>query len=169
LDLGGSHGIHSIECCRKVPGLTAEVFDLEPTRSSAERTIRKNKMSKKVKFRSGDFLKDSLGNGYDVVLAFNVIHGLTESKNQKLAKRVFDSMNPGGIYVILDQIKEARGKSQLSQFIPATMGVMLFNQTGGRTYSFEEVEGWVKKVGFKKIEFKKLRSPGNGLIVGYKS
>lgn len=168
LDLGGSHGIHSIESCKKVPGLSAEILDLNPTKANAERIIKENKMSKRVKFRAGDFLTDRLGEGYDVVLAFNVIHGLTDSKNEELAKKVYKSINHRGIYVILDQIKEARGKSELSRFIPVTMGVMLFNQSGGRTYSLTEVQEWLKTVGFARIEFQKLRSPGNALIIGHK-
>jgi len=169
LDLGGSHGIHSIESCKKVHNLYAEIMDLKPTKANAGRIIKENRMSKRVRFRAGDFLKDDLGGGHDVVLAFNVIHGLTTANNQKLANKVFKSMNQGGIYVILDQIKEARGKSDLARLIPATMGVMLFNQSGGRTYSLVEVEKWMENAGFRKVEFKKLRNPWNGIIIGHKA
>lgn len=45
---------------------------------------------------------------------------------------------------------------------------MLFNVAGGRTYSFEEVSAWMKKSGFDRLKMKKLRAPGNAIILGYK-
>lgn len=168
LDLGGSHGIHSIAFCKKYPNLAAEVLDLEQTKSQAEKIIKENKMAKRVKFKVGDFLRDRLVKKYDVVLAFNVIHGINSLNNTKLAKKVYQALNPGGIYVIMDQIKDVRGKSQLSKLIATTMGIMLFNQAGGKTYTFDEVKDWISKIGFKKVIMKKLREPGSALIIGYK-
>jgi|SRR3990167_10908020 len=168
LDIGGSHGLHAIEICKKVPGLSAEVLDLKPVEQFAKKTIKNYKMIDRVKFRVGDLLKDDFGKNYDVILAFNMIHGFSPEMNYKLTEKVYRALNSDGIYVILDQIKDAGGNSELSKLVSSTMGLMLFNVAGGRTYSFEEVSAWISKGGFKNIELKKLRSPGNALIIGYK-
>lgn len=107
LDVGGSHGLHAIEICKKVPSLSAEVLDLKPVEPYADRTIKEQKMGGRVKFRVGDFLKNKLGKNYDIILAFNVIHGLTPEINRKLTSSIYKALNPGGIYVVLEQIKDA--------------------------------------------------------------
>ena len=168
LDLGGSHGIHSIAFCSKLPSLKAIIMDLKPTQKQAQQIITHKHMLDKVSFRVGDFLKDDLGKNFDVVLGFNIIHGLNPTTNQKLTHKIYNALNPKGIYIVMDQIKDARGKSQLSKLIATTMGVMLFNQAGGRTYTFNEVSSWMNKTGFRKIEMKKLRDPGSALIIGSK-
>lgn len=102
------------------------------------------------------------------MFAFNVIHGLNFVKNKKLTEDIYNSLNKGGIYVVMDQIKEARGSSQLSKLVATTMGVMLFNQAGGRTYSYNEVHKWMVESGFKSTKMKKMRDPGSALIIGFK-
>lgn len=168
LDIGGSHGLHSIAYCKKIPGLKAKILDLAPVKPYAEKVIKDKKMEGKVSFVIGDFLKDGFAGKYDVIFAFNIIHGLKESTNGILTEKIFDALNPDGMYVILDQIKEATGGSDLSKVVAAAQGLMLFNQAGGKTYSFGDVKGWMDKTGFTKINMKKLRAPGNALIYGFK-
>lgn len=168
LDIGGSHGLYSIELCRRVPSLSAEIIDYPAVEPFAKSTIDSHGMSGRVRFRPMDFMKDELGNGYDIVLAFNIIHGLRQELNQTLAAKVFQSLNPGGIYVILDQIKGTAGKSPLSRLITSSLGLNLFHQTGGRTYSFEEVREWLSRTGFRHSKLKKLHMPGFALIIGEK-
>ena len=76
LDMGGSHGLYAMEISKRLSSLNSEVMDLKPVEQFANTVIKQYKMSDRVKFRVGDFLKDSLGGKYDVVLAFNIIHGL---------------------------------------------------------------------------------------------
>lgn len=169
LDIGGSHGLHSIEACNRVPGLSATILDLKPVEKLADDVNSRYKMGNKVNFKVGSFFnKNDIGKGYDVVFAFNIIHGLNSDKNKKLTKDIFNSLNDGGIYVVMDQIKEARGSSQLSRLVATTMGVMLFNQAGGRTYSYSEVNTWMVDSGFKSTKMKKMRDPGSALIFGFK-
>ena len=168
LDIGGSHGLHAIEICKKIPGLSAEILDLEPVKKVAESTIKQNKMTSRIKFRIGDMLNDNLGENYDIILAFNIIHGFKPEVNRRLVKRVFKALNPGGIFVILDQVKDAQGKSELSKLVSSSMGLMLFNVAGGKTYTLSEIEKWLSGSGFKKVKMKKLRAPGNALVLGHK-
>jgi SAM-dependent methyltransferase len=168
LDVGGSHGLYAIECCRKASRLTAEIIDLEPVKEFANQVIKESGMSKKVRFRVADFLKDDIDKGQDIILAFNIIHGIKPETNQKLTDKMFDSLKPGGVYVILDQIKEAKGKSDLSRLVSSAQGLMLFNVAGGRTYSKDDIGVWLKKSGFSSYQMKKLRAPGNAIIIGYK-
>ncbi len=168
LDLGGSHGQYSIELCRRNPHLKSTIVDLPQVKKYADECIAKHRASGNVSFLPSDFMKDELPKNIDVILAFNIIHGFNPSQNEELARKIFDSLNDGGIYVILDQIKGIGGSSQLSKATTSYMALNLLHQAGGKTYSEAEIDTFTKKVGFKKTELKKLHAPGFGVIVIYK-
>jgi hypothetical protein len=56
-------------------------------------------------------------------------------ENEVLAEKVYQSLNDGGIYVILDQIKGIGGSSQMSKATTSYMALNLLHQAGGKTYS----------------------------------
>lgn len=167
LDLGGSHGLYSIELCKRNPQLNATIIDLPPVKKYADECIVNNNATTTVSFLSSDFMKENLPKDVDVVLAFNIIHGLNQAENEALAMKVSDVLNKGGIYVILDQIKGIGGSSQLSKATTSYMALNLLHQAGGKTYSKKEIDGFTGKAGFKRTELKKLNAPGFGLVVCY--
>jgi len=168
LDLGGSHGQYSIELCKRNPQLKASVIDLPPVRKYAEECISQHNASKQVDFIPADFMKDDIPAGNDLILAFNIIHGLNQNENESLAKKAFHALNNGGMYVILDQIKGIGGSSQMSRATTSYMALNLLHQAGGRTYSKEEVDNFAHNAGFSKTVLKKLNAPGFGIIICYK-
>lgn len=168
LDLGGSHGLYSIELCRRNPQLKATIIDLPPVEKYADECIAKFNAEKNVSFLPADFMEEQLPKGIDIVLAFNIIHGLNPTENETLAKKVFDSLNAGGVYVILDQIKGIGGSSQMSKATTSYMALNLLHEAGGKTYSKAEIDAYTGRVGFRKTELKKLNAPGFGLVICHK-
>jgi hypothetical protein len=168
LDLGGSHGLYSIELCRRNPGLKSMILDLPPVRKYADECIGKHNAGQQVTFLASDFMKDELPQHNDIILAFNIIHGLNPLENEQLAHKVYQALSPGGRYVILDQIKGIGGNSQLSKATTSYMALNLLHQAGGKTYSKDEVDSFTTLAGFNKTELKKLNAPGFGVIVCYK-
>jgi len=168
LDLGGSHGLYSIELCNRNPNLKATIIDLPPVKKYADECIAKYKAAQNVSFLASDFMKDELPKGIDIILAFNIIHGLNTSENEALATKVFNALNEGGMYIILDQIKGIGGSSQMSKATTSFMALNLLHQAGGKTYSKAEIDAFSKKAGFTKTELKKLNAPGFGIVTCYK-
>lgn len=165
LDLGGSHGLYSIALCQRHSKLKSTILDFPPVKKYADECIAQQNASNNVAFMASDFMKDELPNSNDIILAFNIIHGLNPAENETLAKKVFNALNPGGIFVILDQIKGIGGSSQMSRATTSYMALNLLHQAGGKTYSKSEVDKIAQKTGFKKTELKKLNAPGFGLII----
>jgi SAM-dependent methyltransferase len=165
LDLGGSHGLYSIYQCRKNPALQAEILDMESIRPFLEQNIRDYNMLDQVSLVVGDFMVDQWEIDYDMIFAFNIVHGLNAGDNQKLFSKAHRSLKKGGILVIFDQIKDLGGKFPLSRAIPAYMGLNLYIQTGGRTYGARELATSLKQAGFSSAQIKKLRLPGMGLAI----
>ena len=164
LDIGGSHGLYSIELCKRYPALEAEVIDLEKAVGIGKKIAEEYGMSDRVRHRAADFKKEELGRGYDVVLAFNIIHGLTPSENVFLLTKIAAALNGGGVVVIMDQLRHGKGTSSLSQLIPAIVGLNLFNEIGGNAYTFLEIKEWCAAAGLVDCRLKNLRFPGVAVI-----
>lgn len=101
LDVGGGPGTYSILACKRYPSLRAVVFDLPETISIAREIIANEGMQDRVSVQEGDWGKDDFGEGYDVVLLFNVLHGPDDNAEMKL-KKAYDSMEQGGLLVVQD-------------------------------------------------------------------
>ncbi|MCU0353034.1 MAG: acetylserotonin O-methyltransferase [Cytophagales bacterium] len=165
IDLGGSHGLYSIELCKKYPTLSAEVVDFEPVRKYANENIEKYSMQNRVVFKASDFMKEAIPTGYDAALLFQIIHGNTTEANRNLFRKIAAALNPGGQLIILEQVKGIGGDSQLSKANTSFMALNLFHQSSGNTYTFGEVSDWAKEAGFRRQQLKKLNAPGFGLII----
>jgi DNA-binding MarR family transcriptional regulator len=169
LDIGGSHGLYSIELCRIHPGLIAEVLDLEEVSRVGQKIVQDLQMPSCVVHRTGDFKSADFGNEYDIVLAFNIIHGLKRPENSSLMKKISGALNVGGTLFIMDQVRDRTNSSSLSHLIPAAVGLNLFNEIGGNAYTFSEIQGWCVEAGLVDCRFKKLRVPGVAIIQARKS
>jgi len=169
LDLGGSHGLYSIELCKRNAGLQATIVDFPPVQKYAEECIQKHQAGDRVSFLAADFMKAELPANNDLILAFNIIHGLNPEDNAALAKKVYQALNKGGRYIILDQIKGIGGSSQMSKATTSYMALNLLHQAGGKTYSKQEVEAFAAKAGFRLVALKKLNAPGFGVLECVKS
>jgi len=94
LDLGGGHGLYSVAFTKLNPELKAVVFDLpEVVRRSKEYVKRYG--AERVEFVAGDFFKDDIGNGYDVIFSSYNPGG----KNVKMIDKIKNALRTGGIYV----------------------------------------------------------------------
>src|SRR5437868_8303234 len=74
LDVGGASGAYCIEACRRYPRLHASIFDRPSALETAREKIAGAELSDRVKTYAGDFFKEELPKGSDVVLLSQVLH-----------------------------------------------------------------------------------------------
>jgi len=166
LDLGGGHGGYSVAFCEKYPALTAVVFELEGTAEIGREVVAREGMGDRVKFKVGDFLKDDLGAGYSAALYFNILHNCSEEDNRLALKKVFDSLEPGGVIAVWDMFKERDKEPEL---MPALMALHMLVSSGGTSYRVEEVYGWLRETGFRRMAKRRTRTlPGFTLVTAHK-
>lgn len=162
LDIGGSHGLYSIECCERFPGLEAIVLDDPAALKHTARIVRERGMEERVSLLAGDFRTMSLPSDLDGVLMFNIIHGLTEEENLALITKVRNALRAGGKLYVLDQMRGMGKGSRLQQLIPLMVGLNLLNEIGGTSYRFDDVACWC--TGMRSVRHLRLRLPGVTLI-----
>ncbi|MDO9326413.1 MAG: methyltransferase [Methanoregula sp.] len=102
LDLGGGHGLYSIAFCQKNDGLHAVVFDLPPV-TGATRDFISRYRADRVSVLPGDFFKDPIGSGYDIVFSSSNPGG----KVPELIPKIADALNSGGLFINKQAIDDA--------------------------------------------------------------
>jgi len=140
LDVGGGPGTYSIELCRRFPGLRATVFDLPETVAIAGEVIAAEGMQAQVRVMAADWDTDGFGNGNDVVLMSNVLHGPGSKAEMKLQK-AFASMESGGLLIIQDFVLN---DDKTGPLVPALFNIML------GAYSRPELFALIEQAGFAR-------------------
>lgn len=165
LDVGGGHGLFAVELCRSRPGLSATVVDHPAALGLARETIGEAELDDRVTTRGADYLVDDLGEGFDLALAFNIVHAHDRAETVRLFERVHGALAPGGRIAVLDQfVGSARtpvGRAGLG-FVALTYLATL----GATLPAFDEVAEWLGDAGFEGIERTAIRAagPGNTLL-----
>ena len=167
LDLGGGPGTFALEFTRRNPGLKATVFDLPQTLRVTRKILKERGMARApIRLVRGDFLRDPLGGPYDVVLASNILHMLSESECLALLRKSFRALNPGGRIIIYDFLLD---KSRVTPVESALFAVhMLVHTIGGRTYSGEEFRDMLRQAGCRSVKIIRHASQAPGLVIGTK-
>lgn len=160
LDLGGSHGLHAVSFCRRYPELRAVIFDMESALMNTGSLLVREGLSERISLLPGNLLEDNWGNDYDVVFYFWVAHNQTAEDNRQVVKRIYDSLNPGGLFVILEGVVD--GHPNMGQ---ASLRLTLMTETGTRTYSFAEINGWLTEAGFEKTTRIELEPADSGTLI----
>ncbi|MFI6601383.1 methyltransferase [Nonomuraea sp. NPDC050536] len=158
LDLGGSHTAYSMALLERHPLLRSTVIDLPTALASARPHPR-------ITLRTGSFLEEDLGEGYDVALLFNVIHGLDDAELAGLLGRVAQALNPGGMLVIGDQFRGAMpGRASRTLLNLLDLNYLIAGGWGIRSY--REVARLVGDAGFSRPRHRRPpRAPASELAI----
>jgi hypothetical protein len=168
IDVCGSHGLYSIELCKRYKNLTATIADFPQVLHTTQALIEKDHLEERITLFPCDVMKTEFKKDeYDVALAFNIIHGFNAETNATFLRSISSALKRGGIFYILDQLKDET-KRGIGKMLPLLVGVNLLNEIGGSVYSFGEVTSWCKAAGFGSIQRCKTRLPGVHLIKAIK-
>ena len=166
IDLGGGAGTYSVFFCTGNSNLKATILDLPGTLKITKELISNSSVANRIKLIEGDFNKEIKGQ-YDVAFLSNIIHGEGEQENTALIRRVYNALNSGGKIIIQDFILD---NDKASPCFPAlfSLNMLLFTENG-RTYSFQEIEGWLKEAGFCDLTRMDLKLPRSiSVLIGRK-
>lgn len=162
LDLGGGPGSYALEMRRQ--GATKVThFDLPDTTAIA-RTMVKQAGLDGIVFRSGDVLKDELGEGYDLILLSQFIHAFSTEQTLAVFTKTCQALRPGGRIVVQEF---PLNPSHTSPTQGALFSVnMLVNTPGGRCYPAQEIRSLLKQAGFVRASSRLVA--GNSLTIAHR-
>jgi ubiquinone/menaquinone biosynthesis C-methylase UbiE len=165
LDVGGGSGTYTLAMLSAMPEMRATLFDLPPVIEMARERVQAADMLDRVELVNGDFYKDDLPSGHDLVLLSAIIHQNGYEQNEVLYGKIYRALNPGGRIVIRDHVMSADRTQPLEGALFAVN--MLAGTAGGRTYTFEEIKDGLTAAGFTRINL--IQTKGMfSLVEGFK-
>jgi ubiquinone/menaquinone biosynthesis C-methylase UbiE len=165
LDVGGGSGAFTFEFLRNKNELKAAIFDLPNVVPLTQQYIKSEGFEGRVNVIEGDYHKDELGTGYDMIFLSAIIHSNSPEDNKKLFSKCHKSLNQKGKIVVLDYVMN---DSRTEPYIGAMFALnMLVGTENGDTYTENEIKNWFKETGFK-FESKNDTDSGTSIITGRK-
>jgi hypothetical protein len=160
LDLGGSHGIHSLSFCQEHPQLSAVIIDLESALRGTRARVDKMGMARRIAVRPDDIRNCDWGGDYDVVLYLSIAHNMSAQENERIFAHLATVMRPGAKLIIHDY----PGESTPALFA-AAFGLTLLAETGTRTFEYKELSTMLAKAGFSTVQRHVLSPAEKGTII----
>jgi ubiquinone/menaquinone biosynthesis C-methylase UbiE len=154
LDIGGGSGAFSMEFVSRKPEIEATVFDLPNVVPITQKFIEKEGFSHRIKTHTGDYTKNDLPKGFDLVFLSAIIHSNSLETNQDLIIKCYKALNKNGKIVIQDWIMNNDRTQPTSGAVFAIN--MLVGTEAGDCFTEKEVTEMLTSAGFKnitKIEF----------------
>ncbi|MBL1203638.1 MAG: class I SAM-dependent methyltransferase [Nostoc sp. GBBB01] len=103
LDLGAGTGLYSGMVQSVFPNAKFTLLDLA-FEMLEKAQLRFSKMGKFPRILIGNYVEVDLGDSYDLVISALSIHHLPDSDKQSLYQKVYNILNPGGMFVNADQV-----------------------------------------------------------------
>lgn len=150
LDLGGGHGLYSIAFHQLKPDLEVVLFDLPHVTEIAKEYLEQYGMQGKIKIIAGDFTKDDIGNGYDIVFVSDVtISGIL--------KKIYDALNENGVLIYRRWTINDNRTSPLTSVLFDFMLAMMRSEH--RVYTLGEYIRLLDAAGFSSTRILDISSP----------
>src|SRR2546421_8060300 len=167
LDVGGASGAFCIEACRKYPRLRASIFDRPSALETASEKIAEAELSDRIETFAGDFFKEELPKGSDVVLLSQVLHDWSPERNRVILGKCFAALPPGGLVLVCEvMMNDEKTGPELAALLSLNM---LIATEGGCNYTWSEYAAWLEAAGFREVQHVPVPSTGGlGILVGRK-
>jgi len=149
LDLGCGPGIYALEWASRYRSLQAVLYDIEPVLAITQQYIQAYRLEDRVRVMAGDFVKDPIGERYDLVLLANALqmHGVQEC--QVLIGKIYHALVKNGRIVIHGFMTDRSGTHPMeSALFSLTIGLVT---PSGNAHPISETVQWLRKAGFRKI------------------
>ncbi len=157
LDIGGSHGLYSVACCKRMPSMSAVVLDLPSAVAAAAPLLAEINADGRVRHRPGNILEDDIGeNQYDLILMSSLAHHFLPEQNQLVAGKAARALKPGGYFIIQDFIRPAiRDNSDTA----CSIQNLFFGLTSSvGVYTIEEEQAWCRQAGMRPVRVNRFLS-----------
>ncbi len=100
LDLGAGTGMELIPFFERFPDAAVTAVDLSEDMLG---TLRTRPFADHIHIVAGDFFTVDLGCGYDAMISTSALHHFTPEDKERLYKRVYEALQPGGLFVNADK------------------------------------------------------------------
>ncbi len=156
LDLGGGEGVFLREAATRAPQLALHLFDLPAVAARGEAALRAGGLGDRLQVTPGDFFRDPLPTGADLISLVRVLHDHDDEPVRGLLRRIRAAIAPGGTLLVVEPMAGVAGTEPVGE---AYFALYLLAMGSGRARSPQELEAMLREAGFTGIRRHAVRSP----------
>jgi demethylspheroidene O-methyltransferase len=156
LDVGGGDGTFLRALGKRAPSTTLVLFDLPGVAEVARRRFAESGMAHRVEVIEGDFSRDALPRGADLITLVRVLHDHDDPLVETVLRSAFQALAPGGRLLVAEPLAGTTGAERMGD---AYFGIYLWAMGSGRPRSAKELTGMLEKAGFSRIRRLPTRIP----------
>ncbi len=162
LDVGGGHGAFLKAIGTAWPHLELGLFDLPEVVETGRQVLGEAVGPARVSAHPGNFFKDSIPEGYDMVSLIRILHDHDDEPAQALLANIRASLAPGARLLIAEPMARIRGAEPMGE---AFFGLYLWAMGSGRARSPAEITTMLKKAGFARARLVATAQPVNASVI----
>jgi demethylspheroidene O-methyltransferase len=149
LDVGGGQGTFVSRLAAHAPHLKLKLFDLPQVAELAQDNFKKKSLSGRIEAIGGDFLKDSLPEGADLVTLVRVAHDHPDAHVNIILSSIFKALPAGGTLLLTEPMAQAADEQPLGD---AYFHFYLLAMGSGRLRTVKELSEMILAAGFGSVE-----------------
>jgi SAM-dependent methyltransferase len=145
-DLGGARGHLAAVVARRHPHLRAVSYDVPDAAPFFHEHLSAIGLADRVEFVGGDLMHDPIPE-CDVAVYGQVLHGWDVDGRQRLVRRAYDAVRPGGLLLVYDRMIDDEREDQ--QRLLYSLYMRLVSPEGSE-YRSADCEAWLREAGFSE-------------------
>lgn len=154
LDLAAGSGVWGIALAELSTQVRVTAVDWPKVLAITKKVAWRHGVANRLTGILGDLLTVPFGRNHQVATLGHILHSEGEARSRKLLKKTLDALAPGGTIAIMEFLVN---KDRTDPLVGLLFAVnMLVNTEEGDTFSFEEISGWLRDVGFTKPRLLKV-------------
>ena len=166
LDIGGGGGDFLVAAANRRPDLRVVLFDLPAVAERAKAKFERERLAGRAMAIGGDFKRDPLPEGADLISLVRVAHDLDDADLDSLLAKISAALPPGGILLLAEPLAEVPG----SERVGAYFAMYLLAMQRGRPRTEADLTRRLYAAGFARVRCIATARPMlTGLLVAQKS
>lgn len=166
LDIAAGHGIFGITIAHRFPNAEIYALDWANVLEVAKENAGKLGVSERYQTIEGNAFDVDFGRDYDVVLLTNFLHHFDAPTNEKLLRKIYDSLSADGKILTLEFVPNEDRISPPGEAMFSL--IMLTSTPSGDAYTFAELKQMFQNAGFSQSEHHPLLPSPQHLIISTK-
>lgn len=167
LDVGGGDGSFLLAAAERCEQLQLTLFDLPPVAARAAQRFAALGLEARARAIGGDFLKDRLPEGADVISLVRVVHDHSDAAAALILAAVYRALPPKGVLLLAEPMMGTPGAEPVGG---AYFGFYLLAMGSGRARSPQALQAMLAAAGFDSTQLVRTRQPlQSRLIVARKN
>jgi demethylspheroidene O-methyltransferase len=156
LDVGGGDGSFLIAAAKQCPELKLILFDLPTVAERAARRLESVGLTARARTVGGDFLRDALPTGADVLTLIRVVHDHDDAGVGALLRAAHRALPPKGVLLLAEPMMGTPGAETVGD---AYFGFYLLAMGRGKPRTPQQLQAMLAEAGFSNTQLLRTRQP----------